>query len=207
MNINYTFYSPNGKIISAKEFLDLYTSIYFFSNPDLKQEKEIEEILKKGTLSCKDIIKIFEWKTGRHSKDNKTVKYRSITIKAADVKKAIVKGVNSPEKLLDELLKIDGISSVYAITVLYFLTRGENPIYDRFAQTAVDAIINKTPFGQKIIYCELSNAKKGINLLKRYKERYADSFAQIKGAFGKEVSERDIDRALWAYGHLFYKEK
>ena len=35
---------------------------------------------------------------------------------------------------------LDGIGSVYLITFLYFITRGEVPIYDMFAMMALDAI-------------------------------------------------------------------
>lgn len=205
---DYVFFAPDGELLDKEQFIKLYGLIYRYSVPDWKLENDVENILRKGTLSHEDIIKIFEWKTGCRSTDGKTVHYRSVVINADDVARCINPKAEMPEQLLDDLLKIKGLGSVYAITVLYFLSGGKYPIYDRFAHTGADAILNQnhTEFGKRIVYKGISNSKSGKTVFQSYKEKYADKFAEIKKIFGENVSDRDIDRALWAYGHLFYAE-
>jgi len=139
----------------------------------------------------------------------------------------------------DELLKKlnekspDGIGTVYLITFLYFITCGEEPIYDVFAMAALDAIYpdeSKTEslaLGSYVKMRELPSKKDTsfLNLLNtektgRNKSKYI-IYKEKLNRFMEEINEerkkngekpidnkcRDIDRALWGYGHLFRDEK
>lgn len=101
------------------------------------------------------------------------------------------------------------IGTVYMITLLYFLSQGEIPIYDRFAMLALSAIMGdvKPTFNGKVDvkvdFKELP-AKKTTEFetvmsceMKHYTKMLTD-------VFGDEwKTDRRYDQALWAYGHLF----
>ena len=98
-----------------------------------------------------------------------------------------------------------GIGSVYRLTILYFYTIGMFPIYDKFADVAITAIIeDKKPFHQ-IKYLSTLPKKEKTNIngicdeyYKFYKKMIADNDL-IETYF----HNRNVDRALWTYGHLF----
>lgn len=112
---------------------------------------------------------------------------------------------DNPQAILDILAKEapEGIGTVYFITLLYFISLSEYPIYDQFAKKAIDAIKTGTKPNITISYKELpdrnnSDFSKVGETLKTFKN-------DIKEIFGYEnyKASRDIDRALWVYGHLF----
>ena len=117
-----------------------------------------------------------------------------------------------------------GMGPVYLITLLYFITNGKRyPIYDKFAHLALRAILNDEEtmlgnditddiiskdfppkadedFGQKVMNIKGKNTK--------YKEymRLIDQFEKktgIKYYADDNSTNRRVDRALWAYGHMF----
>ena len=124
----------------------------------------------------------------------------------------------------------DGIGAVYLITFLYFITSGEEPIYDVFAMAALDAIypddskaeslelgsyvkMRELPPKKDNAFLNLLNAEKiGRNKSKYiiYKEklnRFMEEINEEREKNGEDPIKykecRDIDRALWGYGHLF----
>ena len=124
----------------------------------------------------------------------------------------------------------DGIGTVYLITFLYFITSGEEPIYDVFAMAALDAIypddlkaeslelgsyvkMRELPPKKDNAFLNLLNAEKiGRNKSKYiiYKEklnRFMEEINEEREKNGEDPIKykecRDIDRALWGYGHLF----
>lgn len=210
----YSFEEKN-KEINLDEFLSLYEKIYFFENPDLALEGKIEKILEKRKkpskpLSQEDIETIFGWKMGSKNIADGQIKGRQ-TIDASIIKKHIddnksYKNEKDAVQLLGKLrTSNNNIGSVYAITVLYFLSGGEYPIYDRFVQIAVNAISSNAKIGDEVEYKELSDSKRGETLLNSYEENYRKKLYTI---FGEEVPlDRKTDRALWAYGHLFKEKK
>lgn len=100
-------------------------------------------------------------------------------------------------KIIDN--KISGIGPVYAITLLFFASRGKFPIYDRFAYVALKAINDK-----KIPKKGDSKKLKPFSL-----ELYKDYIKGMKSLYellypGEEINymkHRELDQALWIYGH------
>lgn len=135
------------------------------------------------------------------------------------------------DKLTEDSL--DGIGSVYLVTFMYFITQGDMPIYDIFAMMALDAIYpsdehdalsfgsshsqtlgayikprdlpQKNQAGFENLFSDNGRYNKTyqiyIKKLKRFVEDYNKALPE-----GQKVTYekcRDIDRALWVYGHFF----
>lgn len=82
------------------------------------------------------------------------------------------------------------------ITLIYFLSGGKYPIYDKFAHIAVKALyMNENP---KDIFVGgapgKGNMDQAIGMYKEY-------CWLLKQVFGKYDIDRELDRALWVYGH------
>ena len=89
------------------------------------------------------------------------------------------------------------MGTVYLITILYFLSRGDYPIYDRFAKIAIDAICGcAVPVQYKPLASK--NEKEFDNVINDYIENYVN---KLRSVFGDKYNSRDVDRALWVYGH------
>lgn len=117
-------------------------------------------------------------------------------------------------------IDIAGLGSVYLITLLFFITNGGYPIYDRFAMAALASfVINKeegsnVPDGAIIRGCGLPGRKSedANNLLSDPDSKYV-KYQQLLKDFDKDWELnpdidsvdrfRYIDRALWIYGHKF----
>lgn len=129
-----------------------------------------------------------------------------------------------PREMLKDLRKIlqiespkaktiKGIGSVYLITILYFVSSGKYPIYDRFAAMALQALLCGKKPGTKIQIRDLPDKTSDsfLNMLddpnSAYKE-YINSLEIVSKMYydGKKDGyqiDRRLDRALWVYGHLF----
>lgn len=226
----HQFYNTKFKSIDKKEFIKVYSEIYFHYN-NYNVEKEIKNYLKEGNE--KNWHNIFAWKLGKTKSilsleeiENLELKLR--TGNALDLDKIRFDGVNKEiiskfdecfsknnidwekvEELLKEIVntfsKIKGIGSTYIITILYFLTNGICPIYDRFANMALIAYENNIkPWnylrkGDKKLYKEIPS-KDNSKVISYYIEYWKKLIA----IFGKNnYSSRKIDQALWTYGHMF----
>lgn len=203
-------YLPNGSNrITAKEFLDFYEMVYFYENPNLKLENEIVEIKNGQKPVSENLITIFRWKMGTENYNDKTVTNRwNYTVDIEKVKGCLdAYDKDNPQVLIDELLNKGGLGPVYAITVLYFLSGGQYPIYDKYAHMAVCAIEGDKKPRDGVSFSNLSDSKNG----KKVYDSYNDNFVKkVKTISNKEnmhidITNRKLDRALWAYGHLFYK--
>lgn len=84
---------------------------------------------------------------------------------------------------------------VKLLALLYFFTQRNWPIYDQFAHKAVNAIMSDTKPHEPTNYVP-------FNDFSEYREKYVK---KIKNIFEKQNIERNIDRALWVYGHFFKK--
>lgn len=118
-------------------------------------------------------------------------------------------GSGQRQKAIDELneQQWSGIGSVYLITLLYFVSNyqhpGACPIYDRFAMRALLAIKDNKAIGDSVECGELPD-KNSKRFSKSIDKRMNDYIYLLKCVFGSEYKyNRDIDRALWVYGHLF----
>lgn len=110
---------------------------------------------------------------------------------------------------LDKLIKEHwtGIGPVYLITLLYFITNkqhpGKCPIYDRFAMRALLAIKSNKQIGESVECGDLpdKNNKNCSQIVAKRMEEYIGLLDEI---FGEDYKyNRNVDRALWVYGHLF----
>lgn len=232
-------YDQNKEKISQKEFIELYNKSYYVGAQRLVKrtvqnscytEEEIDELLKKGIETKKDVMHILAWKVGKirhrdsdekkewvfhkgceNTEDgimtlrNGKIDFNSfaeyIVENIIDLKK---QSIIQPQQVLNKLKNEapSGIGTVYLITILYFLSNGEYPIYDRFAKIAIDAIKGDFVPGEYIKYRALP-AKDDVKF--DYVMDEILSFkADINAIFGDAYEKnRDVDRALWVYGHSF----
>ena len=208
------FFSPQGVELSKENFISLYSDIYFYKNRNLALEQKMEKLLYCDSLSGDDIFEILCWKTGSANADtqSRTIKTQYITIQTTPIE-VLLAGkkpqVHEPEvakALFEKISEVDGIGSVYAITLLHFASCGEWPIYDRFAHLALLAIDQERDFLSIITDSELgkafhANAKRTFDDYRQYVNLLGTYFG------GTYKMDRNIDRALWAYGHLFNESK
>lgn len=117
-------------------------------------------------------------------------------IEARDVEKAY-------NKLKDLNIECEtgNFGIVYIITVLYFLSGGRYPIYDKFAHIAVKALyFNQNP---KDIY--VGEAPNKEDKTSKVLAMYGEYCWLLKKLFGKYDISRELDQALWVYGHCTKK--
>src|SRR5208337_2082891 len=86
------------------------------------------------------------------------------------------------------------LGHVYSITFIYFFSHRKWPIYDQFADIAINAILNEITPGSIIKYKEPNEWNEYIKYINN-----------IKTIFGQQNISRVIDQALWVYGHCFRK--
>ena len=200
-------------------------------------EERIENIIKVGIKSQEDVGRILAWKIGKikhRMSDNekrfayakgwenvehsKTVKLYKDDLQIGDITSFILdlsipKTFNNDnaQELLNQLMdkRFKRLGSVYMITLLYFLSQGEYPIYDRFAMMALTAIHKgiKPELGKKVSieveFKELpsKDSDRFSTIMSCEMAKYIIMLNDIFGDSWK--TDRNIDRALWAYGHLF----
>lgn len=94
-----------------------------------------------------------------------------------------------------------GIGTVYLFTLVYFLSNRKQPIYDTYVWRALQAIERHLAPGSKIK--EAVPDKTSTN--ERIEQFYIPFRKTLFDLFGEEeyCKSRDIDRALWVYGHYF----
>ena len=173
--VDYTDHKGNKRKIRKKNYVPgLNQSSRFV-------EAKIDKLLKEGIKSKLDVVHILAWKVGRiahlgseskfaYTDDWANAEEFEVTLRKNkfDIKKMVdyivsnikaleEKAANDPQGVLCDLesVRAVGFGPVYLITLLYFISRGKYPIYDRFAMMAVDAIIAGTKPGNTVVYCEL----------------------------------------------------
>jgi hypothetical protein len=118
---------------------------------------------------------------------------------------------DTARQIVDELcaLQLNGIGTVYILTLLFFISKGKYPIYDRFAAMALTALENGTE--------PRPNAPKSNRLPVKYTELpdktkmdlawqdYVSYVAAIR-KLGYMPNDRRLDQALWVYGHCFQQK-
>lgn len=97
--------------------------------------------------------------------------------------------------------KVSQIGPVYLITLLFFITSGEYPIYDIQAMKALKAIEMRKVPGEQI---EIDGLPSDIKQQKFWDLYYREYIGLLRKYFHDEYkTNRNIDRALWVYGHYF----
>lgn len=224
------FYDVNGNELEREEFKKTYNQEYKF------EEQDIESVLQNGIQSKEDIMKILCWKIGGKQIDNYSVQNYNHTITVNDqlidfIINSNVTSDNDAVEALQTIMEVENIGFTYAITLLYFMSKGQYPIYDKFAHIALIMIDSDSPFDRIIKDSELLGTGRGKKrkveipsvidktasdknekikfAFDKYKENYIDRINRnFNINYGKEkISDRTVDRALWVYGHLFNDNK
>lgn len=208
-------YKPNGEEIhSSKEFINYYRDKYYEMIDNHEEEEKIKKILKKDRLSVRDIGDILCWKIpAKINPDESHVThsiYRSRVISCKTIFDFLPDGSicseNDAKELVKKVNSVQYIGPVYALTILHFASKGKYPIYDQFAHIALVKISDGSDFNAVInkkdrIDPEFDTNKNISKLFCQYKENYISKMEDI---FGDNYTiSRDIDQALWAYGHFF----
>lgn len=86
--------------------------------------------------------------------------------------------------------------AVYIINLLYFKSKRNIPIYDKFAHIAVKSLYMELPPYK--VYVGDAPDKNDVS---KVCAQYSEYIWLLQKVFGKTKIDRDTDRALWAYGH------
>lgn len=228
------FFYPDGRKIegdqdvAVEKFRSFYSGVYHYENWDaVIPERLIQGILSSDALAEDDVVSILKWKTGINAYDEKaeTLKARH-PIDIRDVcKKLPFDGLDLDSKgtarkrvlsyadakaLIENLMNVCGIGATYALTLLYFMSKGAYPIYDQFAHRALIAVREDREIGAVVSDADL---RADVALDKAVSSWFDNYVCCFKGAidemFGYEnyVLCRSYDQALWAYGHMFRKAR
>ena len=221
------YFDPNGEPIDCNQFIQKYSELYFKYYPQNKiQNKETGDLIEDEiNKKCTEGIFDFEcvaWKIGRDYNEYKAkydngepipngygnlidgVKLKNFLNEISNSHRLSTifgEGDYSRSKIEEAFTILSAsappnFGTVYIITVMYFLSKGAIPIYDQFAHKAIKAIyFEKKPkevyVGSAPSKTEVTNA---INMLDEY-------MWYLEKVFGTPHIARDIDRALWVYGH------
>lgn len=201
--------------------LDSDSKISIKNKTSMEAEKEAEKLLNKEELNEKDIRYAIAWKAGKVDKDGKIVEeegglrngYGSPIKKeeldsyieyVIEKQSEIKEMVNGDDWDIDKMFNLlsqntpKNFGSVYIFNLLFFISNGKLPIYDKFAHKAIKALY----FGihPSEVYVgdapSKSDAEAAANLYKEY-------MLFLELVFGEEAPgiPRKLDRALWVYGH------
>ena len=195
-------------------------------------EDEIEHILNNHFKQYSDIAKVLAWKIGKikhlESEKNKQFIYHSdwascehnnplrfskefdlntfaeYLLNNNNINILEDLASNNPQECLRLIRNhsIRGIGTVYLITILFFLSHGKYPIYDRFAMAAMTADEKNCRPGADIEVKPLpSKWDKGFATICDCE--YLDYINKLDKLDIDYKSNRRLDRALWVYGHAF----
>jgi hypothetical protein len=180
-------------------------------------EDDVCRLLNKSMLSFDDLKKIVAWKIGaiNHSSCESTGNYkyyqdwdlslqdryhRSYLHPITEISKVIpsllqMSKSRQYQQIFDMHKSLKGFGPVYMLTIVFFLSHGDEPIYDKFADIAGQSILNGCAPDSFIRY-------RVVSTWEDY-EKYKQMLASIAEQCGDSKITRTIDRALWSYGHLF----
>lgn len=213
-----SYYLDNRQVVSNAQQSSRYV------------EDKMDCLLKNGICSTKDVARILAWKIGKidHKNSNDQFVYASDWENAeslnvtrygnpfdlAGIANYIInnkdhlekKADSDPQGVLNELrdVSVKGLGTTYLVTLLYFLSKGKYPIYDRFAYKGVKAILQDKKPGEIVDYegvPDKTSKKRFESFIDNEMTCYVKDLTTIFGERYKD--DRDIDRALWVYGHLF----
>lgn len=187
-------------------------------------DKEYEEAIMKYLNSGEVNVDVVAWKNGKVEKiDDKYIPVLENGCYLNCYSKKIDK--DHLEIFLDEVQKrwkciknYDDFKEIYGmiihcgvptnfgpvniINLIFFLSNGTWPIYDRFARIAVEAVYRGVkPYEVK--YEEMPDK----NDIKAVCAKYRGYKWFLERLFGKKEIDRKTDRALWVYGHMKKDDK
>ncbi len=142
--------------------------------------------------------------------------YVCLADKIIDLHKSYVTGRKSAKEIWMELIALakrseyNGLGTVYLVALLHFITNCECPIFDRFAMASLIVMEMKelgieVKRGSVIHGCKLPDKKEsGAGLLEE-NSIYMEYWGLLDKHFPNgKWKDRDVDRALWVYGHYFH---
>ena len=191
---------------------DSYTKVKQSSNDFIVYDKSWDEG-RKIQLPYQSQLKDKEKKDFIEFVKRKRKEYCALTEEAKKNTKIIGKIWNELLDHVENENKIVGLGTVYLITVLFFITNGTVPIYDRFAMASLTSRLFEEKTGISVNPGTIIKLK-GLpgkdeknnrqELIQNTNSTYNKYIAVLSHFFGKEwIHNRDIDRALWVYGHYF----
>ncbi len=203
----YTMYLSNCKTTTnTEDFIKVYLEKYYQDYPKNNKEKEDEiiSITQKGrNIESADVINLMRWKTGDNKTEDAIVDCYGNRI-SLDIGEKVVKAINSDVGQEDmDIYKvllgqnINGLGTVYLLTLVWAISGMKYPIYDKFAYIAISAINNsKKP-------CEIHYEYPPEKMrTEDIKDMYVKYQKQLSNVFGEDwKTHREIDQALWVYGH------
>ncbi len=111
---------------------------------------------------------------------------------------------------------LENFGTVNIINAMFFLSKGAIPIYDRFAHMAVKALyMNKAPVEIFVADApgkndhapgkgnEYKNYSLAVNVLDEYMWLLKKVFPDEINENGEMYISRELDQALWVYGHAY----
>lgn len=196
-------------------------------------EDEVVKILDTGITKEDDVFIVLMWKLGKIkgiNKDNTFIfnndvdannkKAKIYSKEQIDLKKFIgevtdfcVKNnykkesydYDKAQKFIDysKKLNCEYMWTIYLITLLYFYSKGDFQIYDKYAMVALTAIEKGILPGEEVEYWSLPNDN--INtIISDESSLYRKYINKLNGFRNNEtVDMRKLDQALWVYGHWF----
>ena len=182
-------------------------SVEEYKEADEDEEKAIRIVFHKNceyNESDKDCVIFY---------NNKRIVLNSIFFE--DVKQIANTNIGlnktNKEAFLENLLKFrrPNLASTYALALWFFVTKGQSPIYDRYADIALRAIDQNKKVGHLNVKDDEKVVFKGIDsdITETTINYHLDYIAMLNQYFDWEhkidKERRDIDRALWVYGHMF----
>jgi hypothetical protein len=197
------------------------------------EDKVCALLMKSTPLSRNELEDIMAWKIGlidhRQSEVTRSMVYlqnwptqlapklqygildfsTSIPYLATNIATIAAKVNQNPQYLFNlkqqQLPQLRGFGYVYLLTLQFFITHGRFPIYDKFAHVAALAIdrglVPDSPPKSHVKYAELtrwSDYQAYMNLLGRIRNACPQ-----RAPNSPMFISRDLDRALWVYGHFF----
>lgn len=207
--MDYIMYLPDGtETISTESFIDSYSEIYFkdYAKNDKEREDDILRIIKKGrAIEPAEVITLMRWKTGDNNADGDIVNCFGKHI-SLDIGQKVVNAVNSDMgqdemSMYQTLLsrQMSGLGTVYLLTLVWAISGMKYPIYDKYADIAISAICeNKRPDEIRDKYKQPPDKTQIKQVMEMYKQ-YQFQLTKVFGDGWK--TRREIDQALWTYGH------
>ncbi len=201
-------------------------------------EDKIVKILETGFKNKDDVFDALMWKLGKIkgiNKDETFEYYKDVEKNSRKVKiyskeqidlkelidnvtyfcknKTYEKGSYDKETAQKFIInakesKCENMWTVYLITLLYFYSKGDFQIFDKYAMVALTAIENDILPGEEVEYCSLQNDNIGTIVTDEHSlyREYLEKLNSFKN--NENVNMRELDQALWVYGHWFkIKEK
>lgn len=199
------FYDCKNKEISKSDFLKIYSNIYFYENP-LSLEESITPILNDGISNEYDIDTILSWKLGDLFKPITSIvegkheaMVRSYKVNLQTVYNIVIE--KNGKDLFNAAAQIKGLGPIFTTTLLFFKSQMRYPIVDKFAYVALNAIMKEDKITVPQEYHYQPNPE-------MFWKKYEDYQKDLNTVFGKAYqTDRTIDQALWAYGHMFKIEE